>query len=478
MRRRIAALLWLATLPAHAQSMDLSAFLEQVRSRHQGIKAIGLSMEASDDRREAGDLSLVPVLSLKGTKVDDKRQPNFLGASTTLTDTYSLGLGKKFSTGTQVNLSAMTVATENKDMTNPLFRTAYEKFSQGSLGVSFSQSLWRDFFGAGTRLRRERESLINKSEKSSLNLQERQLLVEAEALFWDHVYLKEELRQRESSLKRAQKIENWVSRRVRDGIGDRADLLNSKALLASRELQLLSAEDEWQASQKKLREFLELSPEEKLPELQGKLVNIESRRNLRTLFKPQQKILRLDAYLAELEAKTRSTLSAEVEDSNKSDLSLAGAYNTNSYEAGGDINDARKSWTQREYPTQTVSLTWTYMFDTAVKQAAVSGARKEALAAQYRSQKKTRESELAWQELIRRNDELLRKIEAAQIISRLQDERARVEQDKLSKGRSITTNVINSEQDAAEANLTLSKLLVEQRKLEAQAQMFVAVEDL
>ena len=49
------------------------------------------------------------------------------------------------------------------------------------------------------------------------------------------------------------RIESWVRRRVSDGIGDRADLLNAQALVATRELQLMNTKDEWVANLKQIR---------------------------------------------------------------------------------------------------------------------------------------------------------------------------------------------------------------------------------
>lgn len=454
--------------------LDLNGFLLRVKAKHQGLKAIEVSKESVEEKKVAGDISLVPALTFKNNRIDDKKQPNFMGATSTLTDQYSLGLSKKFSTGTMVGLSATTTAIENKGMSSPLF-SSFSKYSQGALGVSFSQSLWKDSFGQATRLRREREGFSSQLERNSLNLQERQLLIEAEALYWDHLYLKEELAKREESLKRAQRIENWTRRRVANGIGDRADSLNAQALVASRQLQLLATQDEMTANQKKIKDILELNENDFIPVLHGK---IDLERNIKDTFRGKKRVLRLDAYLAELEAKTKGSAAKEVEDAYRADLTLSGSYNTNSYAAGGGYNEGMKDWNKTDTPTSTIAVSWTYLFDTDVKDAARSNARKEALAAELRRQRKTRESELAWTELVRRNDELTKKIEAARIIGRLQLDRALAENDKLNKGRSITANVITAEQDAAEAELTVIKLMAEQRKLESQSQMFIAPEEI
>ena len=469
MRLVIAILL----LSSTAWSLGLDEFLNQVKTRHQGLKSFDISKEAAEDRLESGDISLVPVLSLKGSWLEDKKQPNFLGANSANSTQYSLGLSKKFTTGTQISLSAQALGSENKGLSNPAL-TNYAKYAQGSLGVAITQSLWKDFFGAATRLRRERDHLQAQSESSQYDLQQKQLLIEAESAYWDFIYLREEFLQRKSSLERAQKIEAWVHRRAGDGIADHADSLNAQALVATRQFQMINTQDELIANEKKIRSLLELTENEKLPDLAGQ---IDLKRDLKSKFKSSHRIVRLDAYLSQLDAKNQETISKQVEDSFRPDLSLAGSYNTNSFEAGGDTADATKNWDKKDYPTSNVSLTWTYMFDTSVKSAAQSSARKDAMAAHLRSQRKLLESDLAWQELLRRNTELDKKVNALRSISLLQKERAKAEQNKFSKGRSITSNVINSEQDAAEAELILTKLFAEQRILVSLAQLFVSLVD-
>ncbi len=469
MRKGIVFVLLIVAGQAQA-ALDLHEFIAKVRGKHKGLKAIEISREAAEDRRQAGDMPLVPTLNLSGTQVRDQKQPNFLGATEAQTDSYSLGLTKKFSTGTSVTLSATSLNAVNEmDPASP-FLGLFGEYSQTTTGVSISQSLWKDAFGRGTRLRRQKELYSSMAEKNSLNMEERNLLIEAESLYWDYLYLKEESAQREASLKRAQKIEKWMRRRVANGIGDKADLLQSQALLASRQLQLLITRDEWTANQKKIRELLELGENEPLPILDGR---IDLERNIKDLFRGKKRVIRLDAYLSEIDAKTKAAISEEVQDRNRADLSLTGSYISNSYESVIDPTENTKN-----DPTTTVGLTWSYTFGSDVKDAALSAARRDAEAAKLRSQKKRSESELAWQELLRRNDELTKKIEAARVISRYQTDRAQAEEDKLEKGRSITSNVIQSEQDAAEAELSLTKLMAEQRKLEAQSQLFIVADEL
>ncbi len=460
-----------------SHGLSLDEYLAQARVKHKGIQSLEASKSAASYRREAGDTVLSPMLTLKASSTDDKSPQNlgtFVTDRTQITE-YSLGLGKKFSTGTNAQILAST--SEYKISGADYSRTPPGAFAQtlgkGALGLSLSQSLWKDAFGNATRLRQERELQIERAERQSYDLQEQQLLIEAEAAYWDYLYQREELAQRQASLERARKIENWVRRRVSNGIGDEADVYNAQGLVAGRELQLLMAQDEILAGEKRVRDVLELKDGEALPVLTG---DLGASRRLEQMSQGNSgRKIRLDSYLAVLEAKAKAISAEEVNDGYRPDLVLEGLYRTNSSEP--TMTEATTNMTQTNKPTQSVALKLVWMLDGDVKHAARQTAKSEALAAALRQERKLLESESSWNEINRRHSELTKKINAARVSSEVQNRKAAAQRDKLSKGRAITSDVITAEQDAAEATLTLIKLRAEQRKLEAQGRLFVTMEE-
>lgn len=460
-----------------AQAMTLEEYLASVRANNGIVKSYGSSREAAENRRLQGNLELSPVLQARVGKVTDKKiqvQGTTLVNQLDTTD-YTLSLAKKFSTGTQASVSLgindLSFDGSNTAATPPT--AINQKFSTGYLGVGISQSLWKDFFGNGTRLRQEREGRVEATELQGLKLQERQTLIEAEAAFWEHLYLKEELGQRKQSLERAKKIEGWVRNRASNGIGDKADVYNSQGLVALRELQLMATEDEMKASESKIRNLLELKNEEKLPEIKG---DISKERKLDQFVDGDGgRVLRLDAYLSVLESDLKAIVAKEVEDGMRPDLVLEGAYRTNSFET--TTQSALNKISDPARPTTSVGLRFSYPLDWGVTGAAKTAARMESKAAELRRDRKLLESDTSWSEFNRRHEELSRKIKQAQIASRLQTLKSGAERDKLSKGRSVTSQVVIAEQDASESLLTLTRLQVEQRKMETQAQLFFRMKE-
>jgi hypothetical protein len=156
---------------------------------------------------------------------------------------------------------------------------------------------------------------------------------------------------------------------------------------------------------------------------------------------------------------------------------LAGSYSTNAFDTTNGITGAAGKLTDTSLPTTNVILKLSWPLDSEVKDAVKNVAKKDALASVLKKERKILESETSWSELQRRHSELHKKIQAAKILMEIQKQKAFVEQDKLTKGRTVTSQVITAEQDAAEAELTLIKLFSEQRKLESQSNMFTSVQE-
>nr|BFD66684.1 hypothetical protein HAGR004_17060 [Bdellovibrio sp. HAGR004] len=471
------ALLGLLVLAWHPQvfSIDLREYLKVVIEKNKSVQALDVSKEAAEDRKTSGDIELVPVLTAGVGYLNDKSplgQFAQLGGTQTTAKDLKLGLMKRFSTGTDVSITASASEVENE---GTLLNPAFSRFAYGSLGVGLEQSLWKDSFGNATSLRWERQDAVTAAEVGKYDLQKKLLLIDAEAAYWDYVYQNENLRIGRASLERARRIESWTRRRVNDGISDRADLLSAQALVSARQLQLISAEDDMAAAKRRIRDFMELGDSEPIPEITG---NISQARTLSSMVDGKgARVVALDAYLASLNSKAMSLVAKETEDGYRPDLVLSGAYNTNNFQVGKTVGDAASKWTDTELPTWKVGLNLIYLFDTDVKNAAQSAARKDALAAKLQSERKMLDSESAWVEINRRYSEMNKRIDAATQIARLQADAAKAQTDLFNKGRSITANVINAEEDAADAELNLTKLKSEQRKMEAQARLFIAVDE-
>jgi outer membrane protein TolC len=456
-----------------ASALTLTEYLAQVEQKNKSFQALNIYEQSIQLDFLAFDKDLIPTFTMKGSYLSDKSPANqfiLMGASEVKVTEYSAALAKRFTSGTSVEVSANVTET---DAPGVVFPNVTMPITTGSLGISFAQSMWRDFFGASTRMRYERQEHQGQIRRNEYDLKRKLALNQAEAAFWEYLYAQENVKISRNSLERGKRIENWTRRRVSDGISDRADLYQAQALVAARQMMLVTAEDEFETAKRQIRDSLELAESEPLPALVGDIA--KARPLTMDISGKKGKIVQIEAYMASLNAKALAVQARETEDSYRPDLVLSGAYNTNSKE--DSIPKAAQKWGETSKPTARVGLTFTYLFDTDVKRGAQDAARSTALAAKLESERKMLESDSAWIELNRRYIEMGKRVEAANQLSQLQNQYARAQSDLFNKGRSITNTVVQAEEDAATAERDLMRLRAEQRKMETQGRLFVVIEE-
>ena len=447
-----------------AHSMTINEYLKQVVQKNKTLQSYDIDIEAAHDRQIAGDIFLAPTLTAGYSKASDKSLPSIV-AGTRESEAANLGLTKKFSSGTLLGITAETYKYNLQDLVLP----GLSSYSTGRLGLSLSQSLWRDFFGAATRLRQNRDIETGQLEKYTSELQKRGALIQAESDYWDYLVAQEDLKFKKANLERAKKLETWTSNRVYNGISDQADLLQIKALTGRREIELSTAVDELETRAVAIRENLELSSSEPVPELTSSLT--EDRPYITELLsKPH--VTKIETYVTQLEAKVKQSLAEEVNDSQRPDLSLVGKYYTNSYDQ--DYATMQNNITKTDRPTTFVGVNLSWSFGDAVS-AQNAAAKKAALASKYRAEQKALTGENDWLTFLRQYKLTKENVSTLEKISQYQGDRSKQEQILFSKGRTITINVVTAETDFADAQVAFLKAKSGLRKLEASSLLYTNI---
>ncbi len=462
------------TVATSVSAIDLSLYLKKVSQNNAEFKAFEEEKMAAIDRANSGDLELGPMMTILLAESVNKRQPGQFGFGMTSFETKELTIGESqlFSSGTRLSFFAQMM--DETMVADPIGKTLW---ANGALGVSLVQNLWQNSFGRATRLRWEREASLVQVEKGAIEIRSRYFLLEAENLFWAYLAAKANLNLRKSSLLRAKKLETWMTRRLRDGLGDKSDLLGIQSLVESRKLQILAAESDIKSLEAHLHDLLGIQNYSELPVFSG---NIYLKRNLEVYLDGSGKgdPTRLEAFIAQMEAKTKSTVAEEVREGLNPELNFEASYNTNSYEPGGtSFEVATQHWTQTNTPTYRVALNFKYLFDTSAKTSKKNQALRDAAASKLKAEQKTRESQTGWVDLKRRYEELSLKIDSAARLAKIQNEKAKAESVKLTRGRTVTANVVSAEQEADDSEMSVMGLQVEQRKLEATGRLYVRVDN-
>ncbi len=448
-------------------AMSIDEYLTMAQQKNPLLKSFKEAQSAAELKVKAVQLDLAPILTAGYLLSKDQSRPSQMGTVREMT-AQNVALAKKFSTGTQVKVEAQTGQFENTGVQFP----GFDKYSTGLLGVSIQQSLWKDFFGSATRMKIDRQEKVASLEKLASDLQFRAALFEVESTFLDYAVAQEEFKIKKSNLERAQKIEKWTSNRVGNGISDRADLMNAKALVALREVQLLNATEELKTQEMKFRDQLHLAGDENTPEIQ---LNLNVARPYLTDLMKSKNVTQIESLMAQQESEIKSVVAVETVDSLKPDLQVFGTYATTAYDR--DYNQAISQITKTDYPKSSIGVNLTWIFETDAKSSLREAAQKEALASQLKAEKKSTVGRTAWEELVRKYSVLKNSTETLAKVSEYQRERARVEQDKLAKGRTVTSVVVTAESEAADAEINLLKIKSQLRKLETSSLLYLAVQE-
>ena len=467
----VASAFWL-TLPSRAQTprsaqtgWTLEAFLEKVGESNALVKAARLEKEAAALKRRSGDLmELAPFLQGELSYVDDRREtvlPAQQGNRTQV-GLYSVGFAKKFVTGTQVSAKWGQTRSALEGLAFPM-PSSWES----SFLASVSQPLWKDGFGRGVRLRHSREDAQEKVARLSAEMAERRALIAAEEVFWDFAVHSLDRQEKQDSLARAQRIRDWTSRRIGNGIGDRADLLQIESLVASRRLAQIGTEDNLEASRRAFLDALGLPSDE--------TVSISAA----TLAEPRalpadKEARRLDIWLQQYASEINKNVALETEDRLRPDLSLVGAVGLNGRDAA--IGASTSETLGANHPMFQVGLKLSMNLDFSLSENARAAARAEAEAARLRMEKGNRDAASSWSELARRHAELTARVRAMEALVKTQESRLAREQERLSLGRTVTAQVVTFEQEVADTRFGLLQLRAQQRKLEAATRLYMTQE--
>lgn len=464
---------------SHASSSaawNYEQYLQVVMKQNQMFESLRLLANSSQAKLEAVEIDLTPVFVANVRQTDDRRLQPFgqVVLDRTQVFDYQFAVNKKWTTGTSVQLLMGMTDQTLTFAQGPI--SSEIPFVSSLMGIQISQSLWKDGFGKLFAIKLNREVIANDMAKLSRLMSENQILIKAEQLFWDHLYLKEELKQRQESLNRAKRIESWTYNRFKNGLAEDSDILGAKSLVALRELQMTMSEDDLAANIREVRQIVQVTAEKDLPTLIGDF-NISSHPSS-SFFESRvykQKI-RIDARLVELEAKLKQNISLEVEEQLKPDLILEAKYNTNSIEQ--TQAESLDGITDPSRPTSAIAIKFQYLLGSTAKEAQLKAARFEGQSLAVKASRLKVESEFTLSDLSSRFFDLSKKIEIADRAAKLQEQKAQAEQLKLKRGRAITSQVIQAEQEASESVLTYLKLKSEQIKLLAQLRLFIEGEEL
>ncbi|HEX4925305.1 MAG TPA: TolC family protein [Bdellovibrionales bacterium] len=434
--------------------------LKLARERSESLKSLELSVRAAEETVRARELELSPKLASELGMIRDNRE-SLLSSRQTSNNFIDISLSKLFASGTTFTLSAGNTAAET---------TTAGSQNTAEWEARISQSLWRNAFGRGTRLRRDSDQSELRARKFQLEFQRQTLLVGLEDLYWDLALALQEEQTRLRNIERSDALERWIRDRVRRAAAERADLLQVEGLSSDRRLSLLEVRGRIARLQNSLREAIPGFDPKDFKISEKTLDSDRDARALMTGSSSQGDPIRLDTLAARFTAREARAEAARAADTVSPLLDAYAAYGRNGIRP--EPGEAWNRATGSDFSQTQVGLLLSLDLDRGLTSAQRRASELEAEAAELAAQASARGSMTLWSELNRNIAQLREQLTEARKSADIHRRNAQAEQKRYQLGRITAFQAVTIEIAASESELEVYRLLNALRKAEARARLY------
>lgn len=460
--------LGISIVSASASALSLTDYLEQVKKDSTSYKGTSEQAEGAAMKSREADLFFTPKLFAEAQVGHDGKPSQPKTSDKIESQNYSLGLTQQFSFGLQsklyYNLAKTKFVNANTSMISmPEYWDATPK-------VELTMPLWGGGFGRTAQANEEITRQQNYADQFQSSYQSVGYLAQAEAAYWKLSAWKDVVGIQDSALKAAQNIFDYVSKKKKMNLGEEADVVQARALVEARTLELQIARNEQKESLRNFNRYLNRDAEASVDTLEP--VNYVALENLSV---PQARPGdRYDVKATEAQLATAKASAQLVDERNKPTLDVFGTYALNGRDK--EQSDAMRNAGYTETDTSFVGIRFNMPLNLSATSDVKAGALKSERAAEYNRQYALYSQEQDWVNLTknlgdaRDNLRLLGKIEAAQ------KTKLDVERSRLRQGRTTTYQVLLFEQDYSQAALSKVKSAANILGLQTQIKLYQATD--
>lgn len=440
---------------------DLDQLLEQASKESEEIRSLGMSLEALGAEMRARDIEIAPSMTASLLQTQDQRA-TFNPGRRSLSRQLSLGVLQPFSTGTTVELTA-----------------GYELASVADVGsrnlanwqFTLSQSLWRNFFGHATRVRREVDEAEKKRRQLELLLRRQQLLTRLETAYWDLALAAREMEIRQENLARSEQLQKWIGERIRHSAAEKTDGVQVRALVTSRQMELVDTRNTIEAAWNRLRQEL---PTTKMAAWKPRVESLETDRNPASLLALDQgnesTPKRIDALLTRFRSLEMRAMAERERDAMRPQLDFVLSYGRNGIES-----TFSNAW-QQAFSNNSTFTQFGFQFAMPlgldVRESRLRAAQLQADALELDAKRLGQASDIGWEDLAERIRFQRQIIDSSRKLAALQIQKTEEERKRYEQGRSTAFQTISFEIEAAQAKLEVYRQLATLRKIESQSRQF------
>lgn len=436
--------------------LALSEYLNQVSTKHTGLKAADQTSKAARLYADEGSLLFKPSLIGSAADTADARNNPLASGSYLRSQTYSLGIAEQTNFGLSGKISYNYLGL---DMGSTLgYTTSYGQ-------IELSQSLLRNWAGGETRAQSTLIEAGALSKSFAQSYAAKAYLLEAETLYWRLALSREMVQMQRDAVERAQKIFDWTNRRVRLQLADRAENLQASTNLQARKLDLRSAQDDERAASQAFnasRGIVSAQVPERLVDLGPGLIA--------SMTVPARSQSRDDVKAAEFQAKASAASALLNREKDKPTLEIYGS--TLLTDPATPSTQIASSLPATSRPSTVVGLRLSAPLDFSTTSKAREGYAAEATAADWSYQRKVFEEERDWQDLTAKFSEAKDRLKLYLDLERTQKEKLDYERDRQQRGRSTLQQVLLFETDYEAAQLGRIRTFADLLTLGAQMKLY------
>lgn len=462
---------WLAFLasasPLLAAEYTEEQYVNEVIAINKELRATEQDISASRIDEGQVDLQLAPVLNSTVAINQDRRQQQFSSPSFESADTImaDASIAQQTSRGLSYKIGIEARQTQlNGINLGPGVPRMDADLATLTPSIEVSQALWQNAWGRSIEL--QRNALT-----SATRIQEKQreaLLVgkklEARLAYGRVVFARERVQNAEESLANAEKILKYIRDKASRNLAETSDLLQSQALVASRELELRQAvaeEDEAQVLFNSLRHKTGSVPE-----------RLQSLKSIVATSKNNSLDVSHRAELAIYEEQLNATTSSIELEREKTKPSFEVFASYAALSTREELVNTPSGFGSPYQPNTTIGLRLSMPLDRDLidRQLQASSVRKTATGLRLENERNNLQKELNTL-LVKRRDSLAT-LAVAEKLEGLQRRKLANEQKEYRNGRSTTYQILMFTQDLATAEFAKLQALYSLKIIDAQLRMY------
>ena len=471
-RKAVAALVILVHVagPMTALAQDksvltLDAYIDQVEAQNDQFKSADRSEKANTLRADEYRLMTSPQFFGNYSTTIDKREtaaPAFQGTETDA-QTAAFGIQQKTRYGLDAKLSYNWNSTELKGVSPSI--VPVPAFATAGPVLELNQSLWKNGFGSETRANQDAAQAGTLAQRFGSTFSKFQIRMQAESAYWRLAVAREAVLATQESLNRTNRSRQWVADRAKYELADRADLLQQDAASAAREMELQKAKDEERAA---ARAFNTARNIESLEVTEG--LSPISEDLIKSLAVPQRQGARADVRAKEQESIASRAKAKAGEEGMKPTVDVFATVGLNGRDPA--TSPALSESLTTNYPNYTVGVKFNVALEQGIQARAREGYRAEAEANEMIFRRKVYETEREWTDLEQKFAEGKNRLTIASKLEKAQKSKLDNERERLRRGRTTTFQVIQFEEDFANAQLNRIRMEAEVLGIYSQMKTF------